>query len=78
VAYNISQIGSIILSINEGSEIINSKLGLIRRMNNENPVSMELSLTMEEFIIHESTILEEFEYAKHNELIRSLPRRLSS
>lgn len=39
VAYNISQIGSIIFSINKKNHEINTKIGLLRRMNQENKVS---------------------------------------
>lgn len=56
VAYNISLIGSIIMSMNESSKVLNAKIGLLRRMNNENEVSMELNLVMEEYLIHETTI----------------------
>jgi hypothetical protein len=45
-------------------------------MNLENTVSPELNLVIEEYLVHERKIEEEFEYCKHRELISSLPDQL--
>ena len=65
IAYNISQIGSIILAINERNQIVNSKIGLLRRMDKENEIPIELSLDLEQYVIEEENIKEEFEYSRH-------------
>lgn len=51
IAYNISQIGSIILSINERNQVVNSKIGLLRRMDKENDIPIDLSLDLEQYVI---------------------------
>lgn len=56
LAYNITQIGDIILEINASDQIRNSKIGLLRRMSKETGVSLGLSCTIEEYLIHEVSI----------------------
>lgn len=46
LAYNITQIGDIILEINAVNQVRNSKIGLLRRMSLETGVSMSLSCTI--------------------------------
>lgn len=51
IAYNISQIGSIMLAINERNQVVNSKIGLLRRMDKENEIPIDLSLDLEQYVI---------------------------
>ena len=57
---------------------MNSKIGLLRRMNKENTVSHQVNLKIEEYIVNEVKIEEEFEYLKHHGLINSLPEQLQT
>jgi hypothetical protein len=60
IAFNISQIGSIILLITADNQQLNSKIGLLRRMKRETAVSAELNHFMEEYLTQSATIEEEF------------------
>jgi hypothetical protein len=42
LAYNISEVGSIVSSIRKNSEALERKLGILRRMMTNNPVPEEL------------------------------------
>ena len=42
LAYNISEVGSIVSSIRKNSESLERKLGILRRMMTNNPVPEEL------------------------------------
>ena len=62
LAYNISEIGSIISQIRTIDSVFQRKIGVLRRMLFNDPIPQELNWKIESYLKHEAEIKEKFEY----------------
>jgi len=62
LAYNINFVGNVVSAMMEPKKVLARKLGILHRMTQNNPISLELKGKIQNYLIYEIEMKDQFEY----------------